>query len=104
MPNLWPTLVEIPKFPLMKLTKASLSKRYFIYKNRGKLPFSDPFSIRMHPVSLPSDHQVEKKKEARLLEILKEHHAAKTLIFVNTKKGWADAKFEFCNFTRDRTF
>eukprot|EP00434_Breviolum_minutum_P012404 symbB.v1.2.010925.t1/scaffold722.1/size169129/2 len=31
--------------------------------------------------------QLEKKKEARLLEILKEHHAAKTLIFVNTKKG-----------------
>lgn len=34
----------------------------------------------------------ESKKEARLLNILQEHASAKTLIFVNTKKG-ADEMF-----------
>ena len=35
----------------------------------------------------PGVSRGEKKKPARLLEILKEHKEKKTLIFVNTKKG-----------------
>ena len=35
----------------------------------------------------PCGFRGEKKKPARLLEILKEHGEKKTLIFVNTKKG-----------------
>ena len=42
----------------------------------------------MHIVHVcPCGFQGEKKKSARLLQILKEHREKKTLIFVNTKKG-----------------
>ena len=42
----------------------------------------------MHIVHVcPCGFQGEKKKPARLLQILKEHREKKTLIFVNTKKG-----------------